>query len=279
MLKSFKASQFLFEQGDDAAEALRVVEGTVEVVRRIGRSQVLIETVAPGGFVGELDILLHRPRGATAQAASTVTVETLSREEFLDHARRDPAATEALLTRAGARLRGVDDPLLETLRREFDGIAQRSQARTPAVTASSPDTASGAASGTQARPSPATPTIEIKAATASLVALIGADPIPVVRLPFMVGRMADKHEQDMIVEPDLPLKEPPPHHLSRRHFLIYAQDGAHYVRDLESTLGTTVNGVSIGRKFPSNVAGLEPGENWITAGDANSSYVFVITIS
>jgi len=278
MLKTFKAKQFLFEQGDDAAEALRVVEGAVEVVRKIGRSQVLIDTVAPGGFVGELDLLLDQPRGATAQATSTVTVEALSREEFLHHARRDPAAAEALIMRASARLRGADDPLLELLRREFDGIALSAQASAPAQTTAHPDTASDAAAGPATRSAPATRKIEITAATDSLIALIGTDPIPIVRLPFMIGRMADKHEQDLIVEPDLPLKEPPPHHLSRRHFLVYAQDGAFYLRDLGSTLGTTVNGVSIGRKFPGNVAELNPGENRVTAGDADSSYVFRISI-
>ncbi|MDH3234107.1 MAG: cyclic nucleotide-binding domain-containing protein [Alphaproteobacteria bacterium] len=278
MLKSFKAKQFLFEQGDDAADVLRVVEGTVEIVRTIGRNQVLIDTVAPGGFVGEIDLLLDRPRGASAQAASTVTVEALSREAFLRHARRDPAAAEDLLMRASARLRGADDPLLEALRREFDGLALSAQASSPAKTTTNPVTASDTVAGPATRSAPATRKIEITAATDSLIALIGADPIPVARLPFMVGRMADKHEEDMIVEPDLPLEEPRPHRLSRRHFLIYVQDDGLYLRDLESTLGTTVNGVAIGRKCPSNVAELKPGENRVTAGDADSSYVFIISI-
>jgi CRP-like cAMP-binding protein len=265
MLRSFKTSQYIFEQGDDAAEVLRVVEGTVELVRRVGRAQVLIDTVEPGGFLGTMGPLLRQPRGATAQAASEVTVEALSREEYIHHVRQDPDAAEALLARAGARLRGADDLLLETIRAELDGVVGR---RLP----------KGGEAPATLRKSAVSPKLEIKAVSESLIALIGAAPIRITRLPFMVGRTAGEHEQDMIIEPDLPLEEPPPHHLSRRHFLIYAQDDGIYLRDLGSTLGTTVNGTPIGRKFNTSVAELTPGENRVTAGDAHSSYAFVVNV-
>lgn len=270
MLRSFKASQSLFEQGDEAPEVLRVVEGTVEVVRKIGRSQVLIDTIEPGGFVGTVEPLLGQKRGATAQAVSEVTVEALSREEYLHHVRQDPDAAEALLERAGARLRGSDDPLLESLRSALDGAVRPP---TPSVEAVQTDSAPKSLV-----PAASPLALQIRAASDSLAELIGADPIPILRLPFMVGRKAGENEQELIIEPDLPLDEPPPHHFSRRHFLIFAQEGSLYLRDLESTLGTTVNGVSIGRKFNTTVAKLAPGENRITAGDAHSSYAFVVSV-
>ncbi|MEJ2120942.1 MAG: cyclic nucleotide-binding domain-containing protein [Alphaproteobacteria bacterium] len=277
MLRSFRASQSLFEQGDEAPEVLRVVEGTVEVVRKIGRSQVLIDTIEPGGFVGALGPLLGQPRGATAQAISPVTVEALSREEYLHHVRQDPDAAEALIVRASARLRGADDQLLEAIRAELDGALRPAPADAPA-----PDLPPAPAAE---EPGPApvsqdkSPALQIQAASDQLIALIGAAPIPIGRLPFMVGRKAVRDEQELIVEPDLPLEEPPPHHISRRHFLIYVQDGAVLLRDLESTLGTTVNGVPIGRKAAASVAELKPGENRVTAGDAQSSYAFVINVT
>jgi len=262
MLRSFKASQSLFEQGDAAPEVLRVVEGTVEVVRKIGRSQVLINTVEPGGFVGALGPLLGQPRNATAQAVSAVTVEALSREEYLHHVRQDPEAAEALVVRASARLRGADDQLLEAIRAELDGVLRSAP--------SGKDDAAPAET--------AAPTLQIQAATDSLIELIGEAPIPITRLPFLVGRKAGENEQQLIIEPDLALDDPPPHHISRRHFLVYTQDGELLLRDLESTLGTTVNGVPIGRKFNTSLAELARGANRVTAGDAHSSYAFVITV-
>jgi len=280
MLKTFRASQYLYEKGADAAEVFRVVEGTVEIVRRIGRGQVLIGTVEPGGYVGALGLLLGQPRGTTAQAATPVSAEALTREEFIHQLRGDPDAAEALIVRAGARLRGADDPLLEALKAEFDGGWPEARA------AAGPEVSPGSAADVALMERPADeapapaglPTIEIKAASDGLIALIGAGPVRVTRLPFMVGRTADEGEQDMIVEPDLPLRDPPPHHLSRRHFLLFAKEGALFLRDLESTLGTTVNGEPIGRKFETKVAALAPGDNRVTAGDALSSYAFVITI-
>jgi len=278
MLRSFRASQSLFEQGDEAPEVLRVVEGTVEVVRKIGRSQVLIGTVEPGGFVGALGPLLGQPRGATAQAVSPVTVEALSREEYLHHVRQDPGAAEALIVRACARLRGADDQLLEAIRAELDGAMRPAPSSDDTLAEPPPAPEVPEPAPMEAPAASATLALQIQAASEHLIALIGAAPIPIGRLPFMVGRKAVRDEQELIVEPDLPLEEPPPHHISRRHFLIYVQDGAVLLRDLESTLGTTVNGVPIGRKAAASVAELKPGENRVTAGDAQSSYAFVINV-
>lgn len=278
MQKSFKASQYIFQQGEDAGEVLRVVEGTVELVRKVGRAQVLIDTIEPGGFVGTVGPVLGQPRGATAQAVSEVTVETLSREEFIHQIRNDPDAAETLLARAGARLRGADDPLLESIRAEIDGFVLSPSLKVDAAGEPAAAAATVLEDAPPAASSAALPALEIKAASDALIAIIGDDPIPITRLPFMVGRTADPHEQELIVEPDLPLQERAPHRFSRRHFLIYAQDGGVYLRDLESTLGTTVNGKPIGRKFRSNVAELKPGENRVTAGDAESTHAFVVSV-
>jgi hypothetical protein len=273
--KSFRAGQVLFEAGDDSTEVLRVLEGSVDIVRKLGRNQVLIGTVEPPGLVGEIGVLLGRPHSTTAEAGSAVTVEVLSREAFLGELGSDPVAAEALIQRASARLRGADDQLVEALKGEIEAAAKPGVETAARSDAQSRDTAG--ADGLLLKPPPL-PAIEIKAVSESLRALVGSDPIPVTRLPFLVGRTASTDERDPIIQPDLPLKESPPHLLSRRHFLLFAEDGKLFVRDLDSTLGTQVNGEPIGRDHEASVAELKPGDNRVAPGDGDSSYAFIISV-
>jgi CRP/FNR family transcriptional regulator, cyclic AMP receptor protein len=51
------------------------------------------------------------------------------------------------------------------------------------------------------------------------------------------------------------------------------------VRDLASTLGTIVNGHSIGHHFGSDSAELRPGENRVVAGGWGSAFEFQVIAS
>jgi hypothetical protein len=63
------------------------------------------------------------------------------------------------------------------------------------------------------------------------------------------------------------------------HFAIVRHDGRLFVRDLHSTLGTTVNGVSIGWHFGADEARLQAGDNEIIAGGAGSPFVFKVEVN
>ena len=65
-----------------------------------------------------------------------------------------------------------------------------------------------------------------------------------------------------------------PFRMSRVHFAILRTEDGLQVRDLESTLGTSVNGVSLGRHFGSDLASLKRGENIIAAGGVDSPFRF-----
>jgi pSer/pThr/pTyr-binding forkhead associated (FHA) protein len=56
--------------------------------------------------------------------------------------------------------------------------------------------------------------------------------------------------------------------LSRNHFAIEAQ-GEKIVRDLDSALGTTVNGLGIGTHFSSDIAPLNVGDNTVFTSGLN----------
>jgi pSer/pThr/pTyr-binding forkhead associated (FHA) protein len=80
------------------------------------------------------------------------------------------------------------------------------------------------------------------------------------------------------LQPDLKLNDTVPFRLSRNHFMIERRDGSYYVRDLRSTLGTIVNGQSIGEHFRGDDAPLRAGENEVIAGGVDSPFVFSVFI-
>jgi CRP/FNR family transcriptional regulator, cyclic AMP receptor protein len=61
--------------------------------------------------------------------------------------------------------------------------------------------------------------------------------------------------------------------------MIEKREGYYFVRDLNSTLGTIVNGEPIGNHFRGDDAALRAGENEVIAGGVDSPFVFSIFIA
>ena len=113
----------------------------------------------------------------------------------------------------------------------------------------------------------------LAAATDRAQFFVGADLIPITRLPFTVGREPQEDEAAAFITPDLAIPEPAPFRLSRAHFSLIARGGEVVVRDLNSTLGTIVNERPLGRDFPVDSAPLQKGPNILVAGGKGSPFV------
>jgi len=68
----------LIRQGEPGREFIVVIDGEAEV-RRDGE---LIATRGPGTFVGEMSLLLSRPRNASVVARTKMTIEVIDRQDF-----------------------------------------------------------------------------------------------------------------------------------------------------------------------------------------------------
>jgi CRP/FNR family cyclic AMP-dependent transcriptional regulator len=69
-VRSFKAGEIIFRQGDPAEELYIVKSGKVEI--RLGNR--LLDTLPELSIFGEMALIDHRPRSATAVAATDATV-------------------------------------------------------------------------------------------------------------------------------------------------------------------------------------------------------------
>lgn len=253
---TYQQGDLLFAEGDPSDGVLRVRRGVVEVMRERAAAAIVLGTVRAGEFLGEMGVLEHRTsRSATARAATDVEAERLSAAAFLDEVSHSPECARDLLMRLSLRLREAEDRIV--------GDEQPSLPMT---------------AGEQALP-PSSEIVPITLAAGSpgLRRQIPED-IEVGHVPYLVGRAPLHHEPPAALGVDLLLQDREPLRLSRDHFAIVSRAGQLHVRDLRSTLGTTVNGKPIGEHFASDEAPLRAGDNEIIAGGVASPFVFTIRI-
>jgi CRP/FNR family cyclic AMP-dependent transcriptional regulator len=254
MRKQFAAGEIVFRQGDPSDCVVLVRSGRVEVLREAGAETILLGTASDGEFIGEMGVLEARPRSATVRAATDLEVELIGRGAFLERVSRDPALAHKLLTRMSSRLRHVENLLAQVYAR------------------------GRAAEGRPSAPDP-TPAIELHATTYAAKFYVGLEPIAIQRLPFTVGREPASDEVAAGASADLAIAEPEPYRLSRLHFMLQVENGAIWLRDLDSELGTIVNGTPLGRDFPLDGIALRTGANSVVAGGKGSPFEFTLILA
>jgi CRP-like cAMP-binding protein len=98
------AGSLVVDQGQTGREAFVVLDGTV-TVKRNGRK---VATLGPGAIVGELSLLDHGPRTATAVCDTDCTLFVVSQRHFLAVLDDVPTISHKLLASLAGRLRDMD---------------------------------------------------------------------------------------------------------------------------------------------------------------------------
>ena len=102
---SIEEGRELAHEGDTAAEAFLVLEGTA----RAERGGEDIATFGPGDFFGEMALLVHGPRTATVVATSPMEVRAFHKSEFDDLLDRSPEVAVKILRTTAERLLTAED--------------------------------------------------------------------------------------------------------------------------------------------------------------------------
>jgi CRP/FNR family cyclic AMP-dependent transcriptional regulator len=96
--------QVLTTEGQPGFEFFIVLEGEVEV----RREDQVIATRGPGEYVGEIALVDRRPRTATVVATTPVSVEVLSRREFVSLLAEVPELSEQIMATMALRLTDLE---------------------------------------------------------------------------------------------------------------------------------------------------------------------------
>jgi CRP-like cAMP-binding protein len=98
------AGTLLVDQGQTGREAFVVIDGAV-AVKRNGRK---IATLGAGDVVGELSLLDHGPRTATAVCETDCTLLVIDQRRFLGVIDDVPSISHKLLAALASRIRDLD---------------------------------------------------------------------------------------------------------------------------------------------------------------------------
>jgi len=97
----FKAGEVVFAEGDERDKMYVIGSGAVEILR----DGHVVETLAPGGMVGEIALIDGAPRPATARAKPACDVAPITEKSFLFLVHETPFFAIAVMRTLAERLR------------------------------------------------------------------------------------------------------------------------------------------------------------------------------
>lgn len=100
----FKAGQHIFEEGEHGETMYVVQKGEVDVIIHGN----IVETLEAGGVIGEMALLDHTFRSATAVARTDCTLVPLNEKKFLNHVNRTPLFALQVMRVIADRLRKMN---------------------------------------------------------------------------------------------------------------------------------------------------------------------------
>ena len=265
--KSFTKGEVIFREGEEGNEAFRILEGRIEIsIHVTGQGDVPLGHLVPGDIFGEMALLDDKPRSATARALEPTRLHAMNVEEFNDLFLSDPSALSPFLSSFFERLRNTN----ELLRRELEN-----RKVTPKEVHQLLEQGGAAGSHESLHPLPKitlTPTSkETQKAGAPERLLLD-------RLPFRIGRRQAGEGADILSANDLALRDQYPYQISRNHCAIERMGSELVVRDRGSTLGTILNGQSMGTESEHMALPLQPGANKLTLGGEDSTFQFNVQV-
>jgi CRP-like cAMP-binding protein len=106
-VKSYRAGQIIFKQGDPGDHMYVVKSGEVDIL--VGERAV--ETLTEGGVFGEMALLDQASRSATAMARSDCEVVPVDQKRFLFMVQQTPFFALEIMRMMAQRLRTMDQRL------------------------------------------------------------------------------------------------------------------------------------------------------------------------
>ncbi len=110
--KKYLKDSTLFVEGMTGEVLYIIKSGAVDILKKTDKGEVVLATLGPGQFLGELSLIDDAKRSATARVSQDSSLVVITRKCFHDMLKADPAITSKLLMHflkvAAERLRATD---------------------------------------------------------------------------------------------------------------------------------------------------------------------------
>lgn len=115
----FKRGTLMFIEGESSTEMFIMRSGLVRILKQEGENTVELAQLGPGSVLGELSLLDHQPRGATAQVVEDTSVTVIDEELFTKTLKSIPGWLENMIQLVVKRLR-------DTMKKSGEDIIRKS---------------------------------------------------------------------------------------------------------------------------------------------------------
>jgi uncharacterized membrane protein len=105
----YEAGAVIFQQGEEGSSLFVIEDGSVDISHGEGKGHVVLATLFPGQYFGELSLFDGAPRSATATAVQKTGVIRLDRDDLVDFVNRNPAAALRIIAEMSDRLRQTNE--------------------------------------------------------------------------------------------------------------------------------------------------------------------------
>ena len=99
----------IFRQGDEGSSLFLIEDGAVEISYGEGRGRVVLTTLFPAQYFGELSLFDGAPRSATATAVKRSRLIRLDRDDLVDFVNKNPPAALRIIAEMSERLRQTNE--------------------------------------------------------------------------------------------------------------------------------------------------------------------------
>lgn len=106
---SYERGQLIFREGQIGDSAYQVVAGKIELFKQSSDGPIRLAILGEGEIFGEMGVIDHSVRAATARAMGAVTLRVYSREAFFQLLRQQPESAFSVIKMVTGRLRQANE--------------------------------------------------------------------------------------------------------------------------------------------------------------------------
>jgi CRP/FNR family cyclic AMP-dependent transcriptional regulator len=113
--KRYSAGTVVFEENEPGNRMFVIRRGRVRIYRHVGDHEIMLATLGPGDFFGEMALLEKLPRSATAQTIEDSLLIEVDEKTFEQMIRKNSEIAVRIMRKLAARVRELDRRLQNVL--------------------------------------------------------------------------------------------------------------------------------------------------------------------
>lgn len=123
-VRDFSSGEAIVHEGCLEHTFYIVLDGQVEVVKRMGDEEQRLDLKTPGQFFGEMSLIEDVPRSATVRTLRPCRLLEIDDHVFDSLLERQPSVALTIVRQLSANLRKTDQDIIENLRRKNEELAR-----------------------------------------------------------------------------------------------------------------------------------------------------------